>query len=315
MNEPTLSVVLATDYFATIRPVIERLRRQTIRSRIEVVVVAPSKAAVSEILSFAQEFAGVQILETAVNSLAVARAMGIRASTGAFVFVGETHSYPHPGFAEALVGGLSETWSSITPGFGNANPNGVLSWAGFLSDYGRWVEGLPGGEIPESPIYNAAFRREALLGLGERLAPALGHGDEMPMSLRAAGHRAYFEPSARLDHVNVARPSDWLKERYCAGILIANQRARRWSLARRFLYVLGSPLIPAVLFWRILPGVWTTVRVKRLPLRTILVIGIGMAAKGLGEMAGYAGASTGKADKQMLEYELHKVAYAARGPS
>ena len=40
-SRPALAVVLATDCFATIRPVIAALRRQEVRSRIELVLVAP----------------------------------------------------------------------------------------------------------------------------------------------------------------------------------------------------------------------------------------------------------------------------------
>ena len=314
MNEPLLSVILATDTFATIRPVIERLRRQTIRSRIELVLVAPSKAAVSQVLSHAQEFAGIQILEDPATDLAVARALGIRACTASAVFVGETHSYPHPDLAETLVRLLS-AWSCVTPGLGNANPNSAVSWAGLLSDYGSRLVGLTGGEIYFTPVYNAAFRRSVLLDFGDQLTAVLGPGDEMDKAFRAAGHRAYFEPSAHLDHVNVAGLRHWIRERYAAGILIASQRIQRWPLSRRLLYLFGSPLIPPVLFWRVLPGSWATVRRNRLPFVTILLIGFGMAVKGLGELAGYLGASSQRADKQMLEYEIHKVAYAGRGRS
>jgi hypothetical protein len=312
VNEPLLSVVLATDDYETIRPVVERLRRQTVRNRIELVLVALSAGAVSEALALREEFAGIRIVEDPVTDLAPARAAGIRAATAPSVFVGETHSYPHPGFAEALIAGLSGPWSSVTPAFGNANPNGALSWAGFLSDYGRWVDGSPPGEIPEAPIYNAAFRREALLALGDRLAPALAHGDELPVTLRAAGHRAYFEPSARLDHLNVARLPHWVKERFVAGILIANHRSRRWPPGRRALYILGSPLIPLVLFRRVLPGAWATVRRRRLPLMTIPLIAFGMAVKAAGELAGYAGAPVEGAERVMHEYEVHKLSYAGQ---
>jgi hypothetical protein len=306
-------VVLATDTYSTIRPVIERFRGQTIHDKIELVLVAPSEEAVKEALAHREEFAGIRIVEDPVTALAPARAAGIRAATAPFVFVGETHSYPHPGFAEALLGRLSGPWSSVTPAFGNANPNGALSWAGFLSDYGRWVDGMPDREIPEAPIYNAAFRRAALVALGERLASALSLSDEMPMALRAAGHRAYFEPSARLDHVNVARPWHWVEERYLAGVLIGGHRSRRWSLPRRALYILASPLIPLVLFRRVLPGSWATVRRKRLPLSTIPLIGVGMALKAAGELAGYGGVSVKDAERRMHEYEVHKLAYAGRG--
>lgn len=313
MSEPKLALILATDTYSTIRPVVDRWRRQAMRKEVELILVAPSTSAVSEAMAHRNEFANIQIVVDPMTDLSHARAKGIRAATAPLVFVGETHSYPQAGFAEALVAGFSGPWSSVTPAFGNANPKGVLSWAGFLSDYARWADGLPAGEIAEAPLYNAAYQKTVLLQLGDRLAPALSHGDELWLTLRAAGRRVYFQPAARLDHVNVSRPWHWVRERFLAGMLIASHRARRWSLARRLAYIPGSLLIPIVLTWRVVPGIWSTVRKKRLPLATIPMIVIGMIIKSAGEMAGYAGLSSDAAERGMHEYEVHKLAYIGRG--
>ena len=315
MPEPKLSVILATDTYQTIRPVVQRWRDQASRDQVELILIAPTADLVSAVLAHRDEFAAVKIVEDPVEDLAVARAAGIRAAKARFVFVGETHSYAQPGFAEAILSHYSGPWSVITPAFGNANPKGDLSWAGFLSDYGPWVEGLPPGELHHIPIYNAAFRRDALLALGDRLPRALSHGDELPNALRAAGHKAYFEATALLTHANVSPLSDWAKERFAAGILIANSRAQRWSLARRLFYILASPLIPAVLCWRVVPGVWRTVRRKGLPFSIVLWIVIGMIIKGLGELAGYAGVGVGSWHRLMHEYEVHRLAYVGPAPS
>ncbi|MBK9166297.1 MAG: glycosyltransferase [Bryobacterales bacterium] len=315
MAEPKLSVILATDTYATIRPVTDRLRKQTARREIEVVLIAPTAADVEPILAHQAEFACVRIVVSPVGDLAVARAAGIRAASAPAVFVGETHSYPHPEFAEKLLRALDSGYAAVAPGFGNGNPNGVLSWAGFLSDYGRWVHTLPAGEIPEVPLYNAVYRREILLELGERLVPALSHGDELPRHMRARGLRCYFEPAARLDHVNIARGGDWIRERFVSGLLIASYRVRRWGLARRLLYVGGSVLIPFVLMARVVPGIRKTAGAMELPSGTLAAIVFGMFVKGSGELAGYAGGPTEKGERDMWKYEMHKLAYAGPGPS
>jgi hypothetical protein len=305
----SLSLVLATDTYATIRPVLDRWRQQSASQEIELVLVAPSVDAVSPALKHRNEFENLQIVEDPMTNLAVARAAGIRAATAPIVFVGETHSYPQPGFVEALLTEFSGPWSSVAPAFENANPKGILSWAAFLSDYGRWVEGSGAGETSETPIYNAAYRLPVLLQLGDRLAPSLDHGDELWVTLRAGGHRARLAPQARLGHVNVSRPWDWMRERFLAGLLIGHHRAQRWSPLRRVIYLCGSPLIPFVLTWRIAPGAWRCVRRKNLPWMTIPTIVAGMTIKAAGEFAGYAG-FLGDAQRQMLEYEVHKLAYA-----
>ena len=140
------------------------------------------------------------------------------------------------------------------PGFENANPSSAMSWAGFLADYGSWLAGLPGGEISRIPIFNAAYRRSALLELGPRLDVLLSTGDELLHALRAAGGRFVFEPSARIAHLNIAGRRDWIVERYLGGLVTAHSRMERWPRRRRLLYAAASPLIPAVLLARLLPG-------------------------------------------------------------
>ena len=63
LNEPVLSVILPTDTYATIRPVIDRLRRQTVHDQIEVVLVAPSAEAVRGLEAHSADFAGIRIVE------------------------------------------------------------------------------------------------------------------------------------------------------------------------------------------------------------------------------------------------------------
>src|SRR5262245_3191966 len=59
--DPRMSVVLATDTYATIRPVIERLRQQTIAADLEIVLVTTSAEALGKGMEELREFAGVQL--------------------------------------------------------------------------------------------------------------------------------------------------------------------------------------------------------------------------------------------------------------
>ena len=59
---PVMSVVLPTDTFETIRPVLDRLLLQTVKHQLEVVLVAPSVEAVNAALVYGDQFAGMQIV-------------------------------------------------------------------------------------------------------------------------------------------------------------------------------------------------------------------------------------------------------------
>ncbi len=310
-KEPLISFVLASNGYETIRPVIECLLRQTVKELLEVVLVTPSAEDMSPALAHREQFAAINIVQDPVADLATARAAGVRAVTAPFLFIGETHSFPHPELAEIILDAFANTGSAcVVPAFYNANPQGALSWSGYILDYGRWAEGLPAGEIKTAPIYNAAYRSPILLDLGDELSSALGQSDELARRLTALGQRTLFDSRARIGHVNVSRPWPWVMNRLLGGNLIAANRSRQWSVARRVAYVGGAFLIPIVLLRRLLLGIRQTVRGKRLPLGTLPAILIGLILRAAGEALGYAGLLCGRAARGMHQYELHKLEYA-----
>jgi hypothetical protein len=310
-----LSVVLATDAFETVRPVVERLRRQAIASDLEVVLVGPASLEQDASRAGLGHFAAVRVVDVgSPTPLPAARAEGVRRASAAVVFIGETHTYPHAGWAEALLAAFEQPWAAVVPAVDNANPCGAVSWAAYLSDYAKWGYDRPAGEMRDPLLYNTAYRRTALLELGEDLERALDPNTEMLWpSLYARGHRAWFEPAARIDHLNVGRPGAFLVEKLAAGLILGAGRARRWPWYRRFLYVLAAPAIACVLTTRPLAEARRLAHTQPLPRGTRLWIVAGALCKALGEAIGYATGDPGFAEARMAEIELHKVRYAASG--
>ena len=115
--------------------------------------------------------------------------------------------------------------------------------------------------------------------------------------------------------MNVAPFGHWVRERFLAGMVIARHRSTDWDWSRRLLYLLASPLIACVLFWRVLPGVRSAAAAGGIGLRTWLLIGLGMVVKVAGEARVYAGGWSESAESEMHDYEMHKLAYAGREAS
>jgi hypothetical protein len=308
-----LSVVLPTDTWDTIHPVVERLRRQTVASTIEVVLVVPESGAASFARMPREGFGAVAVVTVeAILPLARARAAGVGAATAPLVFLGETHSYPQPTWAEAIVAAAAarDDIAVFVPVFGNANPNGALSWSAFLLDYGGWQDGHHGGEIDGVPIFNSVYRRRVLTEVADP-GLALGHGDAMALHLRAHGHRALIVPAARLDHVNIAQRRAWIRERLSTGRLLAANRASVWGWARRIAYAGAFPLIAAVLARRALPSAYRHGGAAA-PAGTVPAMLAAITLKAFGEALGYAGGGSPRVEESADEFELHKLSYAAR---
>jgi hypothetical protein len=310
-EHPELSVVLVTDTFATIEGVVTALSDQGPPDRLELVIVTPSPEEMHADIAEVTAFGGIRVVPVeSIRALEGPRAAGVRAASAPIVFVGETHAFPQPGWAEALIEADSAGWTVVVPGFENANPSGAMSWAGFLADYGSWLAGLPGGEISRFPVFNAAYRRSALLDLGPRLDVLLSSGDELLHGLRAGGGRFVFAPAARIRHLNIARRRDWIVERYLGGLVTAHSRMERWPRRRRLLYAAASPLIPAVLLARILPGLEKARRTGLVPASAYPAVLAGLVVSAAGELVAYLGGSAEEASRRMSEYELYKARYA-----
>lgn len=172
------------------------------------------------------------------------------------------------------------------------------------------MEHLPAGEIDYWPLNNASCDRTAILEATDDPAHALSYGDQLILALRESGHGVYLEPDAALSHLNITRWKQWLDERWVGGHLVARQRSRGWSLSRRLIYVLASPVIALVLFGRSWQPAWRTVRKFDLPVVILPTMLLASTIQALGELVGYARLGNHVASEQrMTEYELHKVSY------
>lgn len=307
---PDVSVVLPTDSYDTVRAMLSHLRAQAASDRLEIVLVAPAGAGFER--TPRDGFFDLRVVEVdRVEWLPRARARGIQAARAPVVVLAETHAYPQPGWAEALLAAHRGPWTVVSPTFVNANPGSMISWANLFMDYGPCVEVREPGPRDGVPGHNSSYRRAALLEYGDALEDMLRSDTLLLQDLRRQGHRFYIEPAARIAHLNVSRPSSWLVERFLAGRAFAALRARPWSRARRLAYAAASPLIPLVRARRLLRDVRRAGLAQRLLPRLLPALVVGLVVSAAGELCGYT-LGTGAPDR-LYEMELHKVRHLRRG--
>lgn len=303
-------MIVLTDDFATIRRVVQHLSAQTIAGDVELVVVCPAAKDLEFPAGATVALARVTVVECSLLPLGQARAAAVRAAAAPIIVLGETHAFPAPDWAEQLIRAHDGRWQAVAPGMENGNPESARSWSGFLMDYGRWLARRAAGEIDEPPAYNASWKREALLGLQDRLALMLEPGGPMDQQFVGPGSGFYHEPNARVAHLNVAGPTGaWAAERYWGGRLFGARRARQWPLLRRLVYFGGSVLVPLLRVVRTRDAILLFRGRRDLPRGTVAAVAGGCFLWALGEAMGYI-AGEGRSESRMLEYELHKERYA-----
>ena len=302
---PALSFVVVTDTAATIGEVLAALRRQTVRKRIELVVVCRNKRELGLADADVEEMVAVRLVEVGeIAPLHEASAAGVRVATAPIVVIGETHAFPEPDTLEIMLRSFEDARvAALAPGLSNANP-GAASWGSLMVTYGAAL-GSDARESETISTHNAAVRRELLVAFGDELPFRLTLGGALGETLRRDGHRLLYEPRALFAHVNVVPLRSCFLDRFHGSRCYASGRARGWGLGRRALRVAGAPLVPGILGWRIAhsPG-WEQHR-REFGWRVWPSIAVSVVAMAVGEAAAYA-LGAGRSFERVVEYEVHR---------
>jgi hypothetical protein len=305
---PALSVIIAADRYQTIRQTIRHLSAQTGREQIELVIVTQSSEALGLDCADTAGFCRVQVVEIpAILPLALATSAGIRRATAPVVVLAESHAFPAPGWALALIETHRQSWAAVGAVIGNANP-GIISWANLFVDYGRCVGTASPGSVTYLPGHHTSYKRDILLQYDSQLEAVMDSEILLHWDMQAKGHQIRLDPAARIYHVNISSLAAWLPERFYTGRRFAATRSRDWSLLKRLLYFGGSPLIPLVRVPRVIRDLReSTFPRKRWPL-ILPPITVGLVAGAVGEMAGYL-FGAGDAMQQTARMELFKLEF------
>lgn len=311
VGAPAMSVVIVADAFDTIANTIAHLRAQTIRDRLELVVVTLPGVELPLAGVELAGFHGVSVVTVDdIRSLAWVRAPGIRAARAPVVALAESHCYLDPGWAAALLDAHGGPWAAVGPALYNANPATSVSWVNLLMDYGPWLGPTDGGELDDLPGHNSSYKTDVLLAYGSRLETMLEAETMLHLDMRGNGHRLFQEPAARAYHLNVTKTSSWLGERFQTGRRFAAARSYGWSPLRRAVYAGGSPLIPLVRLPRLLRDRRRSEARGHLPPRAFPALLLALAMSAVGELVGYA-AGSGDSMFALARIELHKEQHVA----
>jgi hypothetical protein len=305
---PELSVILITpDRYATLRPLVRSLMGQTCREKIELVFVSPAGDSLDVVEADLDGFLSVEFVRIDTRgSSAKARAAGILAAAAPVVAFTEDHCFPGAHWAESLIARHREPWSGIGPVFRNANPRSGVSWANFLIEYGDWADPIATRFPSHIPGHNSSYKKEALLPYGPELEKRLEAETPMQWDLQSRGHRFCMEEGAKVSHLNYSRLFDSVALRLNVGRLFACRRSDGWPVWKRWMFVLASPAIPVVRFFRIAPIAGRTIRSAWLACRVLPLLLLMLIVDGLGEAVGYLTGSPGDAMRILSDGEFHR---------
>jgi hypothetical protein len=275
--------------FASIARTVRHLAAQTASGDVELVVVTTPERAAEVDVDKLEQMGGWQIVtiprfETAAQGWAA----GFRRARSPLAVLCEDHSFPEPGWAEALISEHTGEWAAVAPIMNNGNPATNISWANFLLCFLNWYRPEQSGQVPGGPGHNTCYRLSAIAPYLDSLEVWFNPEAVLHLDMQSRGLKIFQSGLAATHHVNISLAGSFLAHSFCGGRLFGGSRAAHWPRAKAWAYACAFPLVPLIRLRRIGAHLRTPERRRDAHFyRALPWIMAGLICHAAGEAAGY----------------------------
>ncbi len=281
-----LSVIIAANAPAVeLTPCLEAVAQQCRGTGVQIIVAYKGDCAMPEPLSMA-EGEVIFLRSPRAASLPQVLAPAITRSRGELIAITDAsclvdrnwvaailtaHKQPHP-----VIGGAVE-------------PDGlrsVVDWSAYFFDYGPFMSPLTSRVGRTVPGINIAFKRWAL-ARGKEFVEGEFWKAYWCRCLQADGFPLHLDPSIVVFYRKSFDFWPLLTERFQQGRGFAAKRLAQLSGPTRAIYIIGSPVLPALFCWRLFQEVLPKRRYRVRFFTVLPLIFLQMISWALGEAVGY----------------------------
>lgn len=227
---------------------LEALAPQCARIGAELIVARPADAPGS-----VSEHGFRLVSAPAGSSLPMLRAAGLRAADGEWVGLTEDNCVPREGWLAQLVAAADDHVDVVGGIVAGARRGRAIDRGACFAEYGAYGPlraPLPAGKTPAVTCASVAYRRDAARSVADWSADG-AWDDVVHERLCRAGSRFRTVSTAIVDENLRHEIAAFSKQRFRHGREYAARRVGQFGPVRRMAYVLGAPLLPALLAWRI----------------------------------------------------------------
>ena len=214
------------------------------------------------------------------------RAAGIFAARAPCVAVIEDHCNVTPDWMAAALTAHRMGREVVGGPVRNVATRRVRDWAAFFCEYSAFLEPLAEGPVRDLTGMNVSYDRKAIAVVEDLLRK--GRWETwLHARLRERGFALYCAPAMVIEHEQDYGISEFLAQRWHYSRAYAGMRNDELD-AKRWLYALGAPFLPPVLYWRMARNVFGRHRLRREFLLATPLVLVYTVAWAMGEAVGYA---------------------------
>jgi GT2 family glycosyltransferase len=289
MPDVLISVIIASyNSGKTIADVLNSLVRQKTGYTYEIIVVDSSSDETPVMLK--RDFPAIKTLTFNQRKFAGdARNHGIAASTGAIIAFTDADCLVPENWIDEIARAHQEDYPVIGGAVDNANPECAIGWAYYFTEFNHWLPHIPAGYTFEIPGCCFTMKRWVYEKYGPFIVGTYCSDSAFQWRLLQDGRKPYFNPRIKVYHRNPDSLRDLLGHEPFHGKCYANVRVteQRLPVGRIFCYLIGSPILPFLLFTRILMKVTKNRSYVAKFMQSMPWVFCGTTAWSFGEFQGY----------------------------
>ena len=213
-------------------------------------------------------------------------AAGLKVARGEILALLEDYGIPDPDWYEQILAAHKLPYGVIG-GSVEHKGRGLLNWAVYFIDFGRYQPPLVEGPVCYLSDVNVSYKRGALESVRDAWASEYNEV-AVHWALAKKGEVLWQRPQIVVSEDRGQMSFlDSIRERFWWGRLFGSVRARHATSTARFLYILLSPVIPVLLFLRMIEKIIATRRNWDQFLRASPLIAVLTTVWSTGELIGY----------------------------
>lgn len=244
---PKLSILIGSQNAKqTIIECLTSIERQGVNESVEIIVADYSTDGTAEIIE--RKFPSVKLIKfTKPMLIPELWGAGIFHCSGEVIAITTAHCIPAQNWVSEILKAHNSSYAAVGGAIECMEGASLVDWAIYFCRYSSYMEPFSKGIVQEIPGDNASYKREAL----ERCKELLENGFwEIVVNarLRRDGMELLALPSIVVYYKKSFDAAAFIRQRYYHGTHFGSTRAMDFSLLKRIVYILMSPLIPFIIF-------------------------------------------------------------------